>query len=183
MKELQTRLLAVQKDLKAPKSQYNQFGKYRYRKAEDILEAVKPLLAQQGITLVVNDDIVFIEGRFYIKATATVMFEEDSISVSAFAREGDSKSGMDPSQLTGATSSYARKYALNGLFCIDDTADADQTNTHASSKKEAIAYLNKANSQNELIEAWNIFSADYGNDDEFRTAYMKRQQALAYATK
>lgn len=119
-------LIMIQQELKAPKGQYNSFGKYKYRSCEDILEAVKPLLYDQSCALTLNDDIVFVEGRYYIKATATLTNSEGkSISVSAFAREQDTKSGMDASQLTGSTSSYARKYALNGLFCIDDTKDAD----------------------------------------------------------
>lgn len=119
-------LIMIQQELKAPKGQYNSFGKYKYRSCEDILEAVKPLLYEQSCILTLNDDIVFIEGRYYIKATATLTnMDGKSFSVSALAREQESKSGMDASQLTGSTSSYARKYALNGLFCIDDTKDAD----------------------------------------------------------
>ena len=119
-------LIMIQQGLKAPKGQYNSFGKYKYRSCEDILEAVKPLLADQSCILTLNDDIVFIEGRYYIKATATITnMDGKSISVSALAREQENKAGMDASQLTGSTSSYARKYALNGLFCIDDTKDAD----------------------------------------------------------
>ena len=119
-------LIMIQQGLKAPKGQYNSFGKYKYRSCEDILEAVKPLLSDQACVLTLNDDLVFVEGRYYIKATATITnMEGKSISVSALAREQESKAGMDASQLTGSTSSYARKYALNGLFCIDDTKDAD----------------------------------------------------------
>ena len=119
-------LLMIQQGLKAPKGQYNSFGKYNYRSCEDILEAVKPLLEEQACVLTITDTIEHIEGRFYVKATATVTNSEGkSISVSASAREQENKTGMDQAQLTGATSSYARKYALNGLFCIDDTKDAD----------------------------------------------------------
>lgn len=119
-------LLMIQQGLKAPKGQYNNFGKYKYRSCEDILEAVKPLLAEQACVLLLSDDIDFIEGRHYVRATATIINSEGkSLSVSASAREQDNKAGMDASQLTGSTSSYARKYALNGLFCIDDTKDAD----------------------------------------------------------
>lgn len=127
MTKINTKLLAIQSTLKAPKGQYNSFGKYKYRSAEDILEAVKPLCAEQGCTLTVGDEIVLIGDRFYIKATATLADCEsnESLCVSAFAREEDAKKGMDASQVTGACSSYARKYALNGLFCIDDTDDAD----------------------------------------------------------
>ena len=122
----------IQQGLKAPKGQYNNFGKYKYRSCEDILEAVKPLLEEQACTLVLSDDIVLIGDRFYLKATATLTNSEGVKEVAtAFAREQDTKTGMDSCQLTGATSSYARKYALNGLFCIDDTKDADtMDNTH-----------------------------------------------------
>lgn len=122
---IQEKLLSVQSELKAPKGQYNSFGKYNYRNCEDILEAVKPLLKKANLTLTINDEIVLIGDRYYVKATATVSDGETSISTSAFAREAETKKGMDDSQITGATSSYARKYALNGLFAIDDTKDAD----------------------------------------------------------
>ncbi|HBD5700060.1 ERF family protein [Escherichia coli] len=121
--ELHKKLWTIQQTLNAPKNQRNNFGGYNYRSAEDILEAVKPLL--QNITLTVSDEIVLIGNRYYVKATATLSDGEDEISVTAYAREEESKKGMDASQLTGATSSYARKYALNGLFCIDDAKDPD----------------------------------------------------------
>ena len=121
--ELHKKLWTIQQTLNAPKNQRNNFGGYNYRSAEDILEAVKPLL--QNITLAVSDEIVLIGNRYYVKATATLSDGEDEISVTAYAREEESKKGMDASQLTGATSSYARKYALNGLFCIDDAKDPD----------------------------------------------------------
>lgn len=115
----------VQFKLKAPKGQTNSFGHYRYRSCEDILEAVKPLLHEAGLTLTLSDDVVAVGNRIYVKATATVTDGTDAVSNTAFAREADSKKGMDDSQVTGTASSYARKYALNGLFCIDDTKDAD----------------------------------------------------------
>ncbi|HFO7598783.1 TPA: ERF family protein [Escherichia coli] len=121
--ELHKKLWTIQQTLNAPKNQRNNFGGYNYRSAEDILEAVKPLL--QNITLTVSDEIVLIGNRYYVKATATLSDGEDVIEVTAYAREEESKKGMDASQLTGATSSYARKYALNGLFCIDDAKDPD----------------------------------------------------------
>ncbi|HAM5425337.1 TPA: ERF family protein [Escherichia coli] len=121
--ELHKKLWTIQQTLNAPKNQCNNFGGYNYRSAEDILEAVKPLL--QNITLTVSDEIVLIGNRYYVKATATLSDGEDVIAVTAYAREEESKKGMDASQLTGATSSYARKYALNGLFCIDDARDPD----------------------------------------------------------
>lgn len=126
------KLAAVQTALKAPKGQYNSFGKYKYRSCEDIVESVKPLLKQHGLLLTLSDDIVLIGDRFYVKATAEIIDTADGnfVSVTAFAREEETKKGMDGSQVTGASSSYARKYALNGIFAIDDTKDSDSTNTH-----------------------------------------------------
>jgi len=126
------KLLIIQSKLKAPKSQYNSFGKYAYRNAEDILEAVKPLLLETKTVLDISDDVVMVGDRYYIKARVTLSDTEstDLYSVQAFAREEESKKGMDGSQVTGAASSYARKYALNGLFAIDDTKDSDSTNQH-----------------------------------------------------
>ena len=108
------KLIAIQHELKAPKSNFNSFGKYKYRNCEDILEAVKPLLAKEECTLTITDDVVLIGDRFYIKATATITDGTETVSVTAFARESAEKKGMDDSQVTGTASSYARKYALNG---------------------------------------------------------------------
>lgn len=122
-------LIAIQSELKAPKSQFNKFGGYKYRKAEDILEAVKPLLNKQKCTLTITDDIVMVGNRIYVKATATIKNEKGECeTTTGWAREEETKKGMDDSQITGASSSYARKYALNGLFAIDDNADSDTTN-------------------------------------------------------
>lgn len=122
-------LIAIQSELKAPKSQFNKFGGYKYRKAEDILEAVKPLLNKQKCTLTITDDIVMVGNRIYVKATATIKNEKGECeTTTGWAREEENKKGMDGSQITGASSSYARKYALNGLFAIDDNADSDTTN-------------------------------------------------------
>lgn len=122
-------LIAIQSELKAPKSQFNKFGGYKYRKAEDILEAVKPLLAKQKCTLIITDDVILIGNRIYVKATATIKNEKGECeTTTGWAREEEAKKGMDGSQITGASSSYARKYALNGLFAIDDNADSDTTN-------------------------------------------------------
>lgn len=126
------KIVAIQSELKAPKGQYNSFGKYNYRSCEDILEGVKPLLAKHGLVLTIQDSIDLIGDRFYVKATATITDGKQEISTSAYARESLDKKGMDASQVTGATSSYARKYALNGLLAIDDTKDAD---TMDNSKK------------------------------------------------
>ncbi len=132
------KLANVQSALKAPKSQYNSFGKYNYRNCEDIIEAAKPLLKQNGLLLTISDELAHIGDRFYVKATATVIdiTGGTSHSVTAFAREEQDKKGMDGSQVTGASSSYARKYALNGMFAIDDTKDSDTTNTHGKEPKE-----------------------------------------------
>ena len=122
-------LITIQSELKAPKTQFNRFGGYKFRKAEDILEAVKPLLNKQKCTLVITDDIVMVGNRIYVKATATIKNEKGEFETSTgWAREEETKKGMDGSQITGASSSYARKYALNGLFAIDDNADSDTTN-------------------------------------------------------
>lgn len=125
------KLINIQQKLKAPKGQYNNFGKYAYRSCEDILEAVKPILAEEQCALILQDDIVFIGERYYIRAKAVLYDENGEIIAenSAYAREEAEKKGMDGSQITGASSSYARKYALNGLFGIDDNKDSDTTNT------------------------------------------------------
>ena len=133
-------LISIQSELKAPKSQYNKFGGYKYRKAEDILEAVKPLLAKQKCTLIITDDVVLIGNRIYVKATATIKNEKGECeTTTGWAREEETKKGMDGSQITGASSSYARKYALNGLFAIDDNADSDTTNDgqHQAAQQQA----------------------------------------------
>lgn len=128
------KLLNIQSKLKAPKNQYNSFGKYSYRSCEDILEGLKPLLKESNATLIIDDEIVNVGDRFYIKATAKLIDIEsgEHISTSAYAREDEVKKGMDKAQVTGSASSYARKYALNGLFAIDDTKDSDATNKHES---------------------------------------------------
>ncbi len=130
MKTIIHKLSDVQARLKAPKGQFNSFGKYKYRSCEDIVEAVKPLLTEYGLALVMSDSIVETGGRVYVHATAIVSDGDKEVSASGFAREEENKKGMDGSQVTGAASSYARKYALNGLFCIDDGKDSDSTNTH-----------------------------------------------------
>lgn len=133
-------LISIQSELKAPKSQFNKFGGYKYRKAEDILEAVKPLLAKQKCTLIITDDIVLVGNRTYVKATATIKNEKGEFETSTgWAREEETKKGMDASQITGASSSYARKYALNGLLAIDDNQDSDTTNDgqHQEAQQQA----------------------------------------------
>ncbi len=132
------KLSAIQIELKAPKGQYNSFGKYSYRSCEDILEAVKPLLSKNGLTLLLTDEPVAVGNRVYIKATARLMGDNDVIEVTAYAREPEDKKGMDTSQVTGTASSYARKYALNGLFLIDDTKDADTDEYKKQTGKDAL---------------------------------------------
>ena len=131
------KLMKVQSKLKAPKGQYNSFGKYSYRSCEDILEALKPLLAEVEAIVNVSDEVKLIGDRFYVEATAMFLDCEtgDSIVAKAYAREDESKKGMDLAQVTGSVSSYARKYALNGLFAIDDNKDSDATNTHSKDIK------------------------------------------------
>lgn len=130
------KLMLVQSKLKAPKNQYNSFGKYSYRSCEDILEGLKPLLNEVEAIITLNDEVVNIGERFYIKAIATFIdiATGEKVEVSALAREDETKKGMDSAQVTGSVSSYARKYALNGLFAIDDTKDSDSTNKHDKDK-------------------------------------------------
>ena len=129
------KLMHIQTKLKSPKSQFNAFGKYSYRSCEDILESLKPLLEEYKATVTLKDEIKLIGDRYYLEATATLTDIEtgEKVEVSALAREEEIKKGMDAAQVTGSVSSYARKYALNGLFAIDDNKDADSTNTHGKS--------------------------------------------------
>jgi hypothetical protein len=130
---IHSKLAYIQSELNAPKNQYNSFGKYKYRSCEDILQAVKPLLAN-SLTLTISDDIIEVGGRIYVKATATLSDGKEEIKTTALAREPENKKGMDSSQITGAASSYARKYALNGLFAIDDNKDADTKDNRKEGK-------------------------------------------------
>jgi len=144
MSNLTEKLIHIQRELKAPKGQYNSFGQYKYRSGEDILEAVKPLNAEQGLLLTLTDESLMIGEWHYIKAAATITDGENSHTVTAYARESQTKKGMDDSQITGTASSYARKYALNGLYLIDDTKDADtdeyrnQSNNNQSVQQDTI---------------------------------------------
>lgn len=154
---LYEKLLHIQQNLKAPKNQYNKFGDFHYRSCEDIQEAVKPLLKEVKVVLLVQDEVIQIGSRFYIKATAAIQDteSEDMISNTAYARESEEKPKMDAAQITGACSSYARKYALNGLFCIDDARDPDsqdgEKNQRSAQKKPetAAGYIN-ASEMNKL---------------------------------
>lgn len=138
-------LITIQSTLKAPKSQFNAFGNYKYRKVEDILEAVKPIMSNLGCTLVMTDDIEMVGNRIYVKATATLKNSKGEIEITTgYAREEETKKGMDGSQITGAASSYARKYALNGLFAIDDNADSDTTNIGNQQSQQKVKSSNNA---------------------------------------
>ena len=158
-------LAQIQSELKAPKGQYNKFGGFNYRSCEDILEAVKPLLKERGLVLLITDDIVQIGERYYVRATATIYDSEGSyISNSALAREDTNKGKMDGSQMTGSASSYARKYALNGLFCIDDTKDADTDEYTKAQEPKARSQQPKSKSQQPIAFT-----------EEIRTALAKAQ--------
>jgi len=141
---LEEKLNLIQTTLNAPKNLYNSFGKYSYRNLEGILAGVKPLLKETGCTFVLSDDMVDIGGRIYVRACATISYGGESIDAYGWAREEETKKGMDASQLTGSTSSYARKYAANGLFAIDDTVDADGYNTHG---KDEVVKPNNSTTQ------------------------------------
>lgn len=157
------KLINIQQELKAPKNQRNNFGGYNYRSCEDILEAVKPLLKANKCALTISDELVSVGERFYIRATATLTDAEnkdDYFSNTAYAREAETKKGMDESQITGACSSYARKYALNGLFCIDDVKDADATNDHGKSEAKAEAKTEAQKASPKQIELINKLVGD-----------------------
>lgn len=164
MQEFIKKVSRVQSELKAPKNQFNRFGNYAYRNAEDILESVKPLLSREGLVLTISDDIVQVGDRYYVKATATLTDGTNVLTNSALARESESEKGMQSSQLTGSTSSYARKYALNGLLCIDDTKDADGLNKHGKEeptppkKKELTAEEKAAEIKKKVDEMVNRIS-------------------------
>lgn len=140
------KLFNIQQKLNAPKNQRNNFGNYNYRSCEDILEAVKPLLSENKCVLKLSDEIIYTGERYHVKAIATLTDIEtgENESANGWAREEESKKGMDGSQITGASSSYARKYALNGLFCIDDNKDSDSTNTHGKDNKKNTSSLSNA---------------------------------------
>lgn len=162
-------LQKIQNNLKVNKSQVNTFGNYKYRSCEDILEAVKPLLSENGCVLTISDEIVQIGDRYYVKASVELKGQSDSVMVSAFAREALSKKGMDEAQITGACSSYARKYALNGLFCIDDTKDADTQDNRKEGPKmpkraDVKNALDKLNTLQQLANMEGKFEKKYGPD-------------------
>lgn len=149
-------LAEIQAQLKVPKSQFNSFGKYAYRSAEDILEAAKPIITRHGFAVTLSDEVVVVGERYYVRATATLTNGTVTYTSTAYAREEESKKGMDGSQVTGASSSYARKYALNGLFATDDTKDSDSTNTHDTSavngKRDTVRKLCERYSKSKLAK-------------------------------
>ena len=171
------KLVKIQAELKAPKNQVNSFGKYKYRSAEDIIEAVKPILNKYETALIVSDEVVQVGDRIYIKATATLLDLMDfNISVSGWAREEDVKKGMDAAQITGSASSYARKYALNGLFAIDDTKDSDATNDHKDEigeekRMELITLLENTIWDESLKSKQAIKISAYTTKDQYEKAY------------
>ena len=177
----------IQTSLNAPKGQFNKFGNYAYRSAEDILGAVKPLLKDTGCLLTLNDEIVEVGGRIYVKATATLQKSQQTITTTAFAREADAKKGMDESQVTGAASSYARKYALNGLFAIDDIKDAETEERKAQNVAannqytDAMIVANDAVREAKTLDAleavWND-NADLKKDKAFIAAVNKRKAEI-----
>ena len=171
------RLVKIREELKCPKNQYNSFGKYSYRSCEDILEAVKPLLAKYELSLTISDDIIQVGERYYVKATCYIHDKEgkEIMHNSAFAREEESKKGQDGSQVTGTSSSYARKYCLNGLFLIDDTKDADteefreqqekKTKKAVDYRKQLIEYCNKNEiDMNEIAKEYNLSGSSKQED-------------------
>lgn len=196
------RVIAVQSQLKAPKNQRNDFGGFNYRSCEDILEAVKPLLKAEGLCLTITDDIVMLGDRYYVKATATLTDGERSLPNQAFAREPEERAKMDGSQVTGSASSYARKYALNGLFAIDDTKGADALNNGqdaangkdfdkgkakatapapkipAPDKAAVIAAVYAAQTEEEVVAIYKKNSYYFGKDEAVITACSQRKQQL-----
>lgn len=186
-------LQLIQSELKAPKGQFNSFGGYKYRSCEDILEALKPVLAKYQAAVLLSDTVELVGNRVYVKATATLKTEKEEISVTAYAREAEEKKGMDAAQITGSASSYARKYALNGLFGIDDTKDADtmdnreqpkQTKKAAFIDPKHLALLNSCKSVEELDGAVDKIKAELGdNFKEVRALYVpiykKREKELS----
>lgn len=192
MEKKTNEMVFIQSRLNAPKKQRNTYGNYNYRSCEDILEAVKPLLAETECVLTIHDEIVQVADRIYVKATATLTTSTGKeYTTTAFAREAETKKGMDESQITGSASSYARKYALNGLFCIDDNKDADALNVNKEYTEKpvkvkrvkdqetlapvgiAIAEVEGCVSRAELNAVWNKFAA-YQSNSEFVIAVQKK---------
>ncbi len=158
------RLLKIQNELKVPKSQFNKFGNYKYRNCDDIFEEAKPICLKHGALLTVTDEIVFIEGRYYVKATAMVNTGKEVASCHGYAREPDAQKGMADAQVTGSSSSYARKYALNGLFLLDDTKDADSQDNRNSEKPVKPEPKKKTYKNFEFLNQMKTMKEILGND-------------------
>jgi len=192
-------LADIQAKLKAPKGQFNSFGKYHYRSAEDILEAVKKVVNPMGFSIVLTDQVKEVGGRIYVEAIASLFNGELEYNSTGFAREEETKKGMDGSQITGAASSYARKYALNGLFAIDDTKDSDATNDHGKSQeskpqaiasipaptqfdnefKELIADVKRVIVIDELKAVWNKLTAEAKENKEIKQLFNGKKAELS----
>lgn len=188
-------LQKIQSELKAPKGQFNSFGGYKYRSCEDILEALKPVLAKYNAAILLSDTVELVGNRVYVKATATLKSQEGEISVTAYAREAESRKGMDDSQITGSASSYARKYALNGLFGIDDTKDADTMDNRTQDPKKPakqasfvepkhLSLLNSAKTLEELQESMEKIKSSLGDAFQdvralYVPVYKKREKELS----
>lgn len=192
-------LAEIQAKLKAPKGQFNSFGKYHYRSAEDILEAVKKVVNPMGFAITLTDDLIFADGRWYIKSVAELTNGQLYFRSTGMAREEETKKGMDGSQITGAASSYARKYALNGLFAIDDTKDSDATNDHGKSQesnpqakgsipaptqfdiefKELIDFVNGSKSMDDLKFKWNNLTDQAKENIKIQQLFNHRKAELA----
>ena len=173
------KLMRIQTQIKAPKNLYNSFGKYNYRNAESICEAVKPFLEKENVSLILVDDMVAIGNRYYLKATARLFDNEnnESIEVSAFAREPEQKKGMDESQITGTASSYARKYALNGLFLLDDTKDADTDEYHNQTAYQQ-ANENKTTVTSEQVGKLKLEMIRTGATEQYICEYYKLNKLI-----
>ena len=185
---LQEKIIKIQNELKAPKSRFNAFGKYAYRSAEDILEAVKPLLLKYNVLQIINDNIVLIGDRYYIESTIKLLSGKEEITTKAYAREENERKGMNADQLTGASSSYARKYALNAMYAIDDNKDSDDNNDHKDKKESKIETKQESKQEEKPIDAKqkDILKKYY---EVYETTapkivmeYMKKQQIKKVAT-
>lgn len=177
---MENKLSEIQALVKVPKNNFNAFGKYHYRSAEDILEHVKPILHKLGFSITCSDKVLAIGERFYIEATATITDGKITYQTTALAREDESKKGMDGSQITGSASSYARKYALNGLFAIDDTKDADSTNTHGKQRslEQWKSMVEACTLKQELDSLYFEHSNEIGNNKDILALFSQQKQLI-----
>lgn len=176
---MENKLAEIQAKVKAPKGQFNSFGKYNYRSAEDILEAVKQVVNPMGYSITISDTIINVGDRYYIKATTTLTNGKETWSTDGYAREEESKKGMDGSQVTGASSSYARKYALNGLFALDDTKDSDATNTHGKEEAKSLQMwkqeIDKFKSVEDLNSYYSISQQSINGNKDILTLFSTKK--------